>query len=135
MTEPFWWKEGEPTRPRSLPELMQQLRAVYELAAESGWFCRFHTRLSEADRFYLEQSCGLKLDDRPDEPFLAIKDEFRPGLTLYLLRTQTEGVLELILMPVDRMKPEEMVAASNDVMFEIVRAIGIEPPIELERYA
>ena len=36
---------------------------------------------------------------------------------------------------VDRMKPEQMVAASNDVMFEIVRAIGFEPPIELERYA
>ena len=135
MTAPFWWKEGDPPRPRTLGELMEQLRNVYTIAAESGWFCRFHTNLTPADRFYLEHACGLKLDERPDEPFLAIKDEFRPGLTLYLLRTPTEGMLEIILMPVDRMKPEDMVSASNDVMFEIVRAIGIDPPIELERYA
>jgi hypothetical protein len=135
MTDPSWWNEEEPPKPRTLGDLMAELRRVYELAAESGWFCRFHSRLSAADRFYLEHACGLKLDDRPDEPFLAIKDEFRPGLTLYLLRTQTEGMLEIILMPVDRMKPEQMVAASNEVMFDIVRAIGIDPPIELERYA
>jgi hypothetical protein len=109
-----------------LGESLRRLAALYAEAARSGWFCRFHSRLSTADRSYLEHELGITLDGDGDAPLLAVADEYRRGLTLYVFRTETDDLYEIILMPETEVTVEEMVWAANDVCSDIVQAIAYD---------
>ena len=106
--------------------------------ARGGWCCRFYSRLSPADVHYLESTIDLAMADGTEsEALLAVSLEFRPEIMFFLFALDTEGLYEIVLMPWEgaSVGAEAMVAAAEEVLLDVVRAIGWNPHLELRRFA
>jgi len=122
--------------PRSLEEAVSRLERFTDEVTRAGWYCRFYTRLSFADRLYLAAALDIQVADE-DDVLLAVCHEFHPKISLFLFRTETEGLCEFILMPWEGadVKSDAMVAAANDVLANLVQVVAWDPHDELRKFA
>jgi hypothetical protein len=122
--------------PRSLDEAFDGLERVSPELSSAGWSCRFYSRLSPADRIYLGAALEVEVAVG-DERLLAVCREFFPRISLFLFRTETEGMCEFILIPWEgaRVTPAAMVAAANDVLMHLVDVVAWDPHDELRRFS
>jgi hypothetical protein len=122
-------------QPRSLHEAVDRLERFTDEVTRAGWFCRFYSRLSLADRLYLAAALDIQVADE-DDSLLAVCHEFHPQISLFLFRTDTEGLCEFIVMPWEGadVKADAMIAAANDVLSNLVQVVAWDPHEELRRY-
>ena len=126
-------EEADP--PRSLDEAFDGLERFSPELSSAGWSCRFYSRLSPADRIYLATSLEGEIA-AGDELLLAVCREFYPRISLFLFRTETEGMCEFILIPWEdaHVTPAAMLAAANDVLMNLVDVVAWDPRDELRRF-
>jgi hypothetical protein len=122
----------------TLGQALTQPETLSDEVARGGWSCRFYSRLSPADVHYLETTLDLAVADPfDDQALLAVSLEFRPGITLYLFSLDEDGFYEIVLMPLEgsAIPAEAIVKAAEDVLLDVVHAIGWSPRLELRRFA
>src|SRR3954469_24497372 len=105
-------EEADP--PRSLDEAFDGLERFSPELSSAGWSCRFYSRLSPADRIYLAASLEGEIATG-DELLLAVCREFYPRISLFLFRTEPDGMCEFILIPWEGavVTPAAILAAAN----------------------
>jgi hypothetical protein len=124
--------------PRSLSEALEAIDRFTPALASAGWYCRFYTRLTAADRLYLTASLDVPVRfDDADDPLLAVCGEFHLGISLFLFRTEIEGLCEFLLMPWEGadLHPSALLAAADDVLSSLVEVVAWDPHGELRRFA
>jgi hypothetical protein len=122
----------------TLGHALTQPKTLSDEVARGGWSCRFYSRLSPADVHYLETMLDLAVAEPfDDQALLGVSLEFRPEITLYLFALEEDGFYELMLLPVEgsAIPAEAIVEAAEDVLLDVVRAIGWSPRLELRRFA
>jgi hypothetical protein len=126
-------EEAEP--PRSLDEAFDGLERLGPELSSAGWSCRFYSRLSPADRIYLAASLEGEIATG-DELLLSVCREFYPRISLFLFRTETEGMCEFILIPWEgaSVMPAALLAAANEVLMNLVDVVAWDPHDELRRF-
>jgi hypothetical protein len=127
-------EEADP--PHSLDEAFDGLERLSPELSSAGWSCRFYSRLSPADRIFLGASLEGEIATG-DELLLSVCREYYPGISLFLFRTETEGMCEFILIPWEGacVTPAAMVAAANDVLMNLVAVVAWDPHDELRRFS
>src|SRR5438045_713441 len=89
---------GDGDTPRSLDDACQPVEEFIPELSSSGLSCRCYWRLSPAGRIYLAAALDVDLGEGEDL-LLAVCAEFYPRISLFLFRTETEGMCEFILIP------------------------------------
>ena len=127
------YEEADP--PRSLDEAFDGLERLGPELSSAGWSCRFYSRLSPADRIYLGASLEGEIATG-EELLLSVCREFYPRISLFLFRTEMEGMCEFILIPWEgvHVTPAAMLAAANDVLMNLVGVVAWDPHDELRRF-
>jgi hypothetical protein len=124
--------------PRSLHEALDSIDHFTPELARAGWCCRFYSRLSTADRLYLTATLDVpvRFDDE-DDPLLAVCGEFHLGLSLFLFRTDVDGLCEFLLMPWEgaELHPAALLTAAHDVLSNLVGVVAWDPHGDLRRFA
>ena len=122
----------------TLCQALVQPETLSDEVARAGWSCRFYSRLSPADVHFLETTLDLEVAEPFDDQVLvAVSLEFRPEITLYLFALEEDGCYEIVLLPVEgsAIPAVAIVNAAEDVLLDVVRAIGWSPRLELRRFA
>jgi hypothetical protein len=128
----------DPDGAATLREALRQPGSLSDEVARGGWCCRFYSRLSPADAYFLEQTLDLAVaDDLEAQSLVAISLDFRPEVTLFLFALDEQGLYEVVLMPWEGSvaDAETMLAAAVDALILVVGAIGWSPRAELRRFA
>jgi hypothetical protein len=128
----------DPDGAATLREALRRPGSLSDEVARGGWSCRFYSRLSPADAYFLEKTLDLAVAEDLDGPSLvAISLDFRPEITLFLFALDSHGLYEIVLMPWEGspVDTERMLAAAVDALILVVGAIGWSPRAELKRFA
>jgi hypothetical protein len=130
--------QEEATVAYTLSEALARPETLSDTVARGGWCCRFYSRLSPADVHYLETTLDLSVANAfDDQSLLAVALEFRPQITFFLFALEADGLYEIVLMPWEgaTVSAEAIAVAAEDVLLDVVRAIGWNPRLEFRRYA
>jgi hypothetical protein len=128
----------DPHGAMTLREALRRPGSLSDEVARGGWSCRFYSRLSPADAFFLEKTLDLAVaEDLDAQSLVAISLDFRQEVTLFLFALDQQGLYEIVLMPWEgsSVDADTMIAAAVDALILVVGAIGWSPRAELRRFA
>jgi len=128
----------DPDGSATLREALRRPGTLTDEVARGGWSCRFYSRFSPADTYFLERTLDLAVaEDLDAQSLVAISLDFKPEITLFLFALEEQGLYEIVLMPWEGspVDAEAMLAAAVDALILIVGAIGWSPRAELRRFA
>jgi hypothetical protein len=117
--------------------LFDELELSAEEIVRLGWYGRFYSRLSPADRLYLETALEVAVSDDAGEHLLAVRPEFKDRIALFLFRTEVYGLCEFVLIPWEgaEVGAAAILAAATELVDGVIAAVGWDPELELRPFA